>query len=184
MNTEDAINVLRIYIKDHQENGEWKVIQTNNIMLPGMETTLAKGDRISSRNTQENTLVNEELISYEMVIKHYKMIEIDRVRGRGSWSGYKGFTFSEQFLSNGERVPFLTKYKDVKKIKLYKYKEFFNPTYKVYLYDKSKNMIFYFSLPCKKQGQQEIYKLLAALKILMPHAEEEYNKNDALKIWP
>ena len=73
---------------------------------------------------------------------------------------------------------FVMKYEDVKKIKLYTYKEIIGSYYKVYLYDESDKVIFWFSEQFKNQGEQKIYKLLTALSVLMPHAEEEYNEGD------
>ncbi len=175
MNTEDAIKVLRIYIRDHRENIAVRDIQTNDILILGIETILANGEVISNESIQENTVVNEELISYELVKKHYKLLEVERKLIDPMIVTTK---LHCQFLYS-KRVPHLIEYKDVKKIKLYASNEVFNQVYTVYLYNKSNDMSFYFSQPGRNQGKQKVYKLLAALTVLMPHAKEEYNENDA-----
>ena len=49
---------------------------------------------------------------------------------------------------------------------------------KIYLYDNTNKAIFQFSLPCNNEGKQNVNKLLAALSVLIPHAQEEYNEED------
>jgi len=169
--TEDAIRVLRTYIRDHRKNIAVRDTQTNNILILGIETILANGEVISNESIQENTVVNEELISYELVKNHYKLIEVER---KLIELGIVTTKLHCQFLYS-KRVPHLIEYKDVKKIRLYASNEVFNQIYTVYLYDKSNNASFHFTQPGKNQGKQKVYKLLAALSILMPHVEEEYN---------
>jgi len=215
MNTEDAINVLKIYIKDIPENTwvdnteyVWADTTGNHFLMHGV-TKLANGEVISKQKIQDNTLVNEELISHESVKQHYRFVKTDTKAVKkkgvrhpvfGRVEGMKierSLVQSEYYVictnDNGyyrtkdyyhflysERIPFVMKYIDVKKIKLYKYKEIYNLSYKVYLYDALDNMLYWFSIPAKnQQGQQEVYKLLAALSVLIPHAKEEYNEDNA-----
>ena len=73
----------------------------------------------------------------------------------------------------------LIEYKDIERIRLFQSNQMFNQVYTVYLYDISNDASFQFTQPAKKQGKQKVYKLLAALSILIPHAVEEYNEDDA-----
>jgi len=120
-------------------------------------------------------VVNEELISYELVKEHYKVIEVEHELIELGLVATKTHC---QFLYS-KRVPHLIKHKDIKKIKLFQSNVMFNQVYTVYLYDKSNNASFHFTQPGKNQGKQKVYKLLAALSILIPHAKEEYNEKDA-----
>jgi len=214
MNTEDAVNVLKIYIKDIPENTwfdnteyVWADTTGNHLLAHGV-TKLANGEVISNQKIQDNTLVNEELISHDSVKQHYKFVKTDteavkKKVGRhplfGRVTGVqveRSQVLSDYYVictdDNGyyrtkdfyrflysERIPFVMQYKDVKKIKLFKYKQYYNPSYEVNLYDESDNTLYWFRIPVKNQGQQEVYKLLAALSILMPHAKEEYNEDNA-----
>jgi len=176
MNPEDAIRVLRTYIKDDPKNTPIRDARTNNILIiPDTETTLPNGEVISKEHIQENTVVNEELISYELVKEHYKVIEVEHELmelGIVVTKTHCEFLYSK-------RVPHVIKYEDIKNIKLFQSNVMFNQVYTVYLYDESNNASFYFTQPGKNKGKQKVYELLAALSILIPHAKEEYNENEA-----
>jgi hypothetical protein len=154
MNKEEAVRLLRMYIRDNAETKHYFDV-------------LYLGAKLREQYIQENTLVNEELISYDITAS-LELTKLDQTKT----------TILDHNRENRSQSSFVMKYKDVKKIKLYTYKEIFRSYYKVYLYDKSNNTIFWFSLPCKNQGEQKVYKLLTALSVLIPHAKEEYNEDD------
>ena len=153
-NKEEAVRLLRMYIKDNTETKYYY-------------DYLYLGTKLTEQSIRVNTTVNEEFISYDTT----SSLNVTNLEPAlpSTLKHSKG---------NRNQSSFVMKYKDVKKIKLYTYKEIFRSFYKVYLYDKSNKTIFWFSLPSKNQGKQKVYKLLAALSVLIPHAQEEYNEND------
>lgn len=158
MNKEEAVRILKIYIKDNTETQHY---------LGAIYT----GITFTEHSTRKNTIVNEESISY------------DTTYGIDSTTYGPDMDDPDQTKANNMKgkpmqSSFVMKYKDVKKIKLFTYKEIFGSYYKLYLYDKSNKTIFWFSVPFKNQGEKNVYKLLAALSVLIPHAQEEYNEYD------
>ena len=154
MSKEEAVGVLRIYVKDNTETKLYYDM-------------LYLGVKLTEESIRANTIVTEESISYNTT-SGMDVTDLDQTKAIGSMN------------SKGARrqSSFVMKYKDVKKMKLYTYKEIFQSFYKVYLSDESDRTMFWFSVPSKNNGEQKAYRLLAALSVLMPHVQEEYNEDN------
>jgi len=153
MNKEEAVDLLRIHIKDNAE--------AMNYLYPTLGLT------IEEKSVRRDTIVNEESISYHTTYSLGMKENNPTLSSTG-----------KHVSDNSSQSSFEIKYQDVKKIKLYAYQEIFYSYYKIYLYDNTNKAIFQFSLPCNNEGNQNANKLLAGLSVLIPHAEEEYNEDD------
>ena len=158
MNKEGAAIVLRIYIKDNAKTDYY------NYPLYGV--------KITEKSIRRNTIVNEESISYDTTSSLDATLLDTTTQDHTISSIIKNNKKND--TENRGPAAFVMRYKDVKKIKLYTYQEIFGLYYKIYLYDKSNKAIFWFSVPSKNNGEQKAYKLLTALSVLIPHAQEEY----------
>lgn len=154
MNKEEAVHLLRMHIKDNAET-------MNYYLYPTLGLT------IKEESIRRNTIVNEESISYHTTYS----LDMKNINPTLP-------STSKHVADSSSQSSFEIKYEDVKKIKLYTYQEIFYSYYKIYLYDNTNKAIFQFSLSCNNEGKQNINKLLAALSVLIPHAQEEYNEED------
>ena len=125
------------------------------------------GVKLRENSKREDAVVTEEFISYNIT---YTLDSADLDSSKVlSPKNSKGKPHKSSLT--------LT-YKDVKKIRLYIYKEIVGSYYRIYLYDKTNKPIFQFSFRCNIAGKQEANKVLAALSVLIPHVQEEYNEDD------
>lgn len=154
MSREEAVGILKMYVKDG-ENTQYSISAVG-----GVVTT------ISEKSVMINTIVNDEYISFDTTNR----MDISS----------KGAATKDTVSAEGRpaQSAFVMKYKNVTKIKMYTYKELIGSYYKVYLYGKLNKPIFIFRQSFKDNGEEKTYRLLAALSILMPNAQEEYNERD------